>query len=181
MSVFQDADPDHNAPSTKKNKKRMNSIKKLWKSNPKKAYDNEGLTEFTVCYESSSEMDNEQTHLLKKSKKVSRKKKESDLDYQSVVAKPPVGRVYDTVESIYAKPVKNKKMKKKRSLLKRTGRMIVKTCRLMVYADPHNVHFTPDHVSQQSYRYYDYERREYVYGYGDSYMGTVGTSPSVFF
>ena len=84
------------------------------------------------------------------------------------------------------KKIKNKKNKKGMSnLLKRTGKLIVRTCRLISYGTPYGTHLAADFPYNTryppDYRYYDFETKQYDFGYSNNYVGINGYSPSVFF
>lgn len=140
--------------------------------------------EFTVSYE--HEQADERTQLLASASK--KKKKYSnigeDCDEQAKKSKKPKKNVkFSTADS--GEGGRDKRSKKKSGLLKRTGKLIVRTCRLMSYGTPYMTHMAADFPYNTryppDYRYYDFETKQYDFGYSNNYMGYNGCSPSVFF
>ena len=174
----------------KKKKKQFNLFRRLGKNSKASKAD-----QFTVSYEQVLEHESadERTRLLE-SVPVG-KKRYTNLDDDSICqesgkkAKKPKKSVkflaVETSESAAANR-EGKKGKKKKSLLKRTGKLIVRTCRLMSYGTPYMSHMSSDFPYNNTryppdYRYYDFETKQYDFGYSNNYMGYNGCSPSVFF
>lgn len=138
---------------------------------------------FSVSYDRILEEEvDEDSCLLTESLPVSSKKKYSSIFGVETEKKSKNVRFWG------AKAPKDdgpKKGKKKKSFLKRTGKMIVRTCRLMSYGTPYMTHMSADFPYNSryppDYRYYDFETKQWDYGYSNNYMGTTGLSPSVFF
>lgn len=206
-------------PMKQKSKKRLNLFKKIRKLRKqltsikeKEGEEEEDEVEYAIAYESCPEDQslNERTRLIKKSNRRIRRHSTTTLDdhnrVSAVVPKPPKRNV-TTIEELLAykstpmpndgsssskkaKKAKSKSKKKKSGFLKRTGKFIVRTCRLMTYSTPYGMpgHLPPDVYDPESgrpardYRFYDFEKGEYDYGYTDGYMGYASTyTPSVFF
>lgn len=162
-----------------KKKKQFNIFRGLGKTSK----DNNKSDMFSVSYDHILEEEvDEGSCLLTESLPVTSKKKYNSIFGVETEKKSKNVRFWG------AEPAKEsgaKKGKKKKSFLKRTGKMIVRTCRLMSYGTPYMTHMSADFPYNSryppDYRYYDFETKQWDYGYSNNYMGTTGLSPSVFF
>lgn len=163
----------------KKSKKQFNLFHKLGQKSSKS-------DQFSVSYEHVPENEDacEKTRLLE-SLPVFGKKRYSSIFGDE--ADKSGKKAKKNVKFLTVDPADNgdKRIKKKKSLLKRTGKMIVRTCRLMTYGTPYMTHMSADFPYNSryppDYRYYDFETNQYDFGYSNNYMGTGGLGPSAFF
>lgn len=195
----------------RKSKKRLNLFKKIRKLRKQlisikesENEDEEEEEEYAIAYESCPEDQNlnEQTRLIKKKTRRVRRHSIATIDNynQDVAVTKPARRNVTTIEELLSykstmpndgnkKNKKNKNKKKKSGFLKRTGKFIVRTCRLMTYSTPYGIaHLPPDVYDpdngkpSRDYRFYDFEKGEYDYNYTNGYMGYTSTyTPTVFF
>ena len=170
-----DSIPSTLNPNTK-TKKPFKLFDRFGKKNAENGIDQQ----FTVSYEQVSngnEIDtNERSRLLES--RSNKKLKKSVKFYMDGSA---------TSENVVSNAEKKVKGRKKKSgILKRTGKMIVRTCRLMTLGTPYMSHMSPDFPYNNhyppDYRYYDFEKKEWDYSSSTSnYMGYGVGSPSLFF
>ncbi len=167
-------------PIKKKKKKQFNIFRGLGKT----SNDNNKSEAFSVSYDRIREEEegvDEGTRLLTESLPVTSKKKYSSILGGEAEKQSKNVRFW----GVEAPKEGGTKKNKKKSFLKRTGKMIVRTCRLMSYGTPYMTHMSADFPYNSryppDYRYYDFETKQWDYGYSNNYMGTTGLSPSVFF
>ncbi|KAI2805320.1 hypothetical protein BLOT_004316 [Blomia tropicalis] len=159
--------------------------------------------QFSVSYEHVPEYElaDEKTRLLDGSGPSSRKKRYSNIsnDTEIVLADKSKKAKKNVKFNVYEKKendgeirdwtgtyILKRKKKKKSGLLKRTGKLIVRTCRYMTYGSPYMPNlandFPYDSRYPPDYRFYDFEKREWDYsGMSTNNYMACGYSPSAFF
>lgn len=136
---------------------------------------NKMLDEYILSYKNASTKGNEKAQLLSRTHRNKKYNTLVECDDDKVTRtngkKAKKVRFCGVDNEVVDCSTKNKKKKKKYSLLKKTGKMIVHTCRLMTYGMPYLSYMPPDYPSDaQSYQYYNFETKQYEYKTHLSYM-----------